>query len=244
MIRNTSFNVRPDRHTSAEIASLKPEESVIVYDTDEKVNKFWNGTEWVSIDGASGQAGYSHTGAFAGKPLDNNYVWQAGAGINYTQADVNAGTYKVFSLDRDVHLAVDNPYWSTPTPSGQTDIGLFQGANLPSGISSLVDYSFDFDTAYPSSTGTGFEGSVGRIKLNDCVYGDQLRVRFDVTYSKSNLYNGYGPVQIWLMGDGTSDSYANGIRNQVYPSEQNYTKLQLNSMVSNDIQTVNINGLT
>ena len=64
------------------------------------------------------------------------------------------------------------------------------------------------------------------------------------TYSPSNVYNGYGTTQIWLMGDGTSDSYANGIRNDVYPSEQNYTKLQLNSMVSNDIQTVNISGLT
>ena len=179
MIRNTSYNVRPDRHTSAEIALLKPEESVIVYDTDEKVNKFWNGTEWVAADGSKGFTGYSHTGAFAGKPLSNNYVWEAGNGINYTQADVDAGTYKVFSLDRDVHLAVDNPYWSTPTPSGQTDIGLFQGANLPTGVSSLVDYNFDFDAAYPSSTGTGFEGSTGRIRLNDCVYGDQLRVRFD-----------------------------------------------------------------
>ena len=127
----------------------------------------------------TGFTGYSHTGAFAGKPLSNNYVWEVGNGINYTQADVNAETYKVFSLDRDVHLAVDNPYWSTPTPSGQTDIGLFQGANLPSGVSSLVDYNFDFDTAYPASTGTGFEGSTGRIRLNDCVYGDQLRVRFD-----------------------------------------------------------------
>ena len=51
-------------------------------------------------------------------------------------------------------------------------------------------------------------------------------------------------TQVWLMGDGTSDSYSNGIRNQVYPAEQNYGKLQLNSMVSNDIQTVNITGLT
>ena len=42
-----------------------------------------------------------------------------------------------------------------------------------------MDYSYDFDTQYPSSSGTGFEGSTGRIKLNDCVYGDQLRVRFD-----------------------------------------------------------------
>ncbi len=51
-------------------------------------------------------------------------------------------------------------------------------------------------------------------------------------------------TQVWLMGDGGSDSYANGIRNYIQPSEQNYTKLQLNSMVSNDIETVNINGLT
>ena len=66
----------------------------------------------------------------------------------------------------------------------------------------------------------------------------------NATYNPSNLYDGYGQTQIWLMGDGTSDSYANGIRNDVYLSEQNYTKLQLNSMVSNDIQTVNISGLT
>ena len=51
-------------------------------------------------------------------------------------------------------------------------------------------------------------------------------------------------TQVWLMGDGTSDSYANGIRSYIYPSDQNNVKLQLNSMVSNDIQTININGLT
>ena len=34
------------------------------------------------------------------------------------------------------------------------------------------------------------------------------------------------------------------IRNQVMPSDQNYTKLNMISMVSNDIQTVNITGLT
>ena len=66
----------------------------------------------------------------------------------------------------------------------------------------------------------------------------------DVTYASSSLYNGHGGTQIWLMGDGVFDSYANGVRNEVYPADQNYGKLQLNSMVSNDIQTVNITGLT
>jgi len=64
------------------------------------------------------------------------------------------------------------------------------------------------------------------------------------TYTPNNYTYGYGNTQIWLMGDGTSDSYANGIRNEVYPADQNYTKMQLNSMVSNDIENVNINGLT
>ena len=54
----------------------------------------------------------------------------------------------------------------------------------------------------------------------------------------------YRATQVWLMGDGTYDSYANGIRNQAGAEDQNNTKMQLNSMVSNDIQTVNITGLT
>ena len=126
-----------------------------------------------------GDSGYSHTGAFADKPTDNNFVWEAGAGINYTQDDVDNSTWRVMSLSRDVHNSVDNPYWSTPTPTGNTGIGLFQGANLPEGISSLVDYDFIYNDNYDANGSTGFEGSTGRINLNDCQYGDQLRVRFD-----------------------------------------------------------------
>ena len=51
-------------------------------------------------------------------------------------------------------------------------------------------------------------------------------------------------TQVWLMGDGSNDNYSNMIRNRVMPSDQNYTKLNLISMVSNDIQNVNIPGLS
>ncbi len=51
-------------------------------------------------------------------------------------------------------------------------------------------------------------------------------------------------TQVWLMGDGALDSYSNGIRNYVQTTEQNYTKMQFNSMASNDIETVTILGLT
>ena len=62
-------------------------------------------------------------------------------------------------------------------------------------------------------------------------------------FTSGNVNTGRA-TQMWLMGDGVTDSYANGIRNQQLVDDQNATKLQLNSMVSNDIETVNISGLT
>jgi hypothetical protein len=51
----------------------------------------------------------------------------------------------------------------------------------------------------------------------------------------------YG-TQVWLMGDGASDSYPN-IDNRVAPVRTN-TRMEMTNMVSNDIQTVSIPGLT
>jgi hypothetical protein len=62
-------------------------------------------------------------------------------------------------------------------------------------------------------------------------------------FTSGNVNTGRA-TQLWLMGDGVTDSYANGIRNQQLVDDQNATKLQLNSMVSNDIETVTISGLT
>jgi hypothetical protein len=59
-----------------------------------------------------------------------------------------------------------------------------------------------------------------------------------------NQTNSAEGTQVWLMGDGTLDSYANGMRNYIQTGDQNNTKMQLNSMVSNDIENVNIAGLS
>jgi len=64
------------------------------------------------------------------------------------------------------------------------------------------------------------------------------------TYNANDYVYGYLSNMIYLMGDGGSDSYANGIRNEVRANDQNYTKLQLNNMQSNDFETVTIPGLT
>jgi hypothetical protein len=164
-----------------------------------------------------GKSGYSHTGAFAGKPLTNNYVWEAGNGINYTQANVDAGLYKVFSLDNDVHLAVDNPYWTTPSTPEENGTGLFRGTNLPEGVETLFDYTFDFNAQYGTEGDTGFEGSIGRIKLNDLVYGDQLRVRFDFNVIPQIANTTVEPA-LWYSNRNENDEITNTFALTTAPS--------------------------
>jgi hypothetical protein len=82
---------------------------------------------------------------------------------------------------------------------------------------------------------------------DDYRVGQTVRVsngNSNMNYVPSSFPQGHGAVQIWLMGDGQYDNYSNMIRNQVYPQDQNFTKMNLISMVSNDIQNVNIPGLS
>ena len=73
--------------------------------------------------------------------------------------------------------------------------------------------------------------------------GTQQRIAFN---NNTYDYDTYPErcVSLWLMGDGASDSYSNNLRNDVKTADQNYTMLRLQNMVSNDIETVSINGLT
>ena len=146
-----------------------PSSSDLIIGTDATGKRTKNFTVESIVDFAvkKGESGYSRTSAFVN------------GSESYTQADVDASRYKVFSFNYAKHLLNDNPYWTIPTPSGEEGIGLFQGANLPDGVSSLMDYNYVFNDNYPPDGTTGFEGSTGRIKLNDLVYGDQIRVRFD-----------------------------------------------------------------
>ena len=76
--------------------------------------------------------------------------------------------------------------------------------------------------------------------------GNPYRSSFSSSENPTWVFNdafSASTTQIWLMGDGTSDAYAQ-IRNQVFPATQNNTPLNMISMLANDIQTINIPGLT
>ena len=78
--------------------------------------------------------------------------------------------------------------------------------------------------------------------------GNPYRLSTSISDYPSNWSMNQSPsrwaTQVWLMGDGVNDSYSNMIRNQASPNDQNDTKMNMISMVSNDIQNVTIDGLS
>jgi hypothetical protein len=111
-------------------------------------------------------------------------------------------------------------------------------------VASMVVTTLRRDYAMPSDAEAELMITDPKKWEDDYRVGQTVRSNNSGSNTTYDVTNGKYGTQIWLMGDGTSDSYSNGIRNQVDPTDQNYTKLQLNSMVSNDIETVNIGGLT
>ena len=118
----------------------------------------------------SSPSGYEFTGGFAAKTDLDGFVWDSTSGVQYTSANADAGDYLKFGLDRTVHLAVDRPYWTDPTPNPNiADFGMFAGDHLPADkTTSLINYT----TAWE-------DGTIGSIALDGINVGDLVSVRFD-----------------------------------------------------------------
>lgn len=154
--------------------------------------------------------------------------WTLGSNLSVSAAWTSTGARMDYSIAGDF------------TIGGRGNNRSFRGE-----VASMVVTTLKKDVAMPSNA------EIDKMVTDPMGWLDDYKVGNNYRYNASNNSNFQKGVlypslstQVWLMGDGTSDSYGNGIRNQVNPSEQNYGKMQLNSMVSNDIQTVNITGLT
>ena len=51
MIKNTSYTVRPDKHSASQISTLKKEKGVFVFDEDSNTVLYCNGVDWIDIGG-------------------------------------------------------------------------------------------------------------------------------------------------------------------------------------------------
>ena len=146
---------------------------------------------------------------------------------------------------------------ASSTTGGRMDRG-FTGAltiggrganrNFHGKVASFVTTTLRRDEAMPTAAEIEMMITDPMQWLQDYKVGNAFRLPWQSgdagwAFSINDGSSGYS-TQVWLMGDGTNDSYSNMIRNQVLPADQNYTKLNLISMVSNDIENVNIPGLS
>lgn len=131
----------------------------------------YSGTAIGQLTGVNrGEYGTTATSHSSGATVhDTAYAWDSTSGVNYTQNMVDSGSWLKFSLDRNVHLATDRPYWSDPTPTTHVDFGIFGGQHLPRQATKL----FDFTTTAWS------DGHTGSLYFQDLGVGDFLNLRFD-----------------------------------------------------------------
>ena len=119
--------------------------------------------------------------------------------------------------------------------------------NFHGKVASMVVTTLPLNVNMPNTTEISMMVRDPMQWVQDYKVGNNFRLPWQGTNAGFNFSMNDGSssyaTQVWLMGDGTSDAYSQ-IRNQVWPATQNYTPMNMISMTSNDIQTVNISGLT
>jgi hypothetical protein len=114
-------------------------------------------------------------------------------------------------------------------------------------VASMVVHSLRQGVAMPDDTEIKLMTTDSVKWEADYLVGNPYRRPFysgdTANYSKGYGSQAFSSTQMWLMGDGVSDTFPT-IRNNQRPVLTNYTTMVMTSMVSNDIETVSINGLT
>jgi len=177
---NTSYNVRPDKHTTSEISALNPEKGVIVYDTNLDVLKEYNGTAWAELRSAdtSGWASYNDTQYTSGAP---------------------------FTLSADTDTALPNNKGTTLETQKPSDVTTFYDGTVITGRNGdNLDLQMYFK-ATPSSQNQWLEiwvdigGSVGELYRQTFSFPRGTGVERGIMYSLASAYT----LGTWEANGGT-----------------------------------------
>ena len=133
--------------------------------------------------------GYEFTGGFIDRTTGQTGANDVGSNVAYDAADVAANRWRRFGFDSARQISNDAPYWCDgPNPDeaphgGTTDYqgtGLFGGAYMPQGVTSMFDFAQD--DAYNQALTTGdnpYTAATGSFDFSQCRVGDMALIRFD-----------------------------------------------------------------
>lgn len=163
--------------------------SVTLDDDDNLIVRCNNNKSFNIPIGTKSMGGYEFSGGFSDRTTGQTGTSDVGSNVSYTSADVAANRWRRFGFSSARQIANDQPYWSASgdpdeaPASGTTEyqgVGLFSGAYMPSGVTSMFDFTQD-DT-YNQAVTTGdnpYTAATGSLNWTQCKVGDLAEVRFD-----------------------------------------------------------------
>ena len=110
---DSTYQVRPDKHTTSEIESLHPEESVIIYDTDRKVHLFRNGDQWVSSDATELTQGWQDFADLTTQATPIEQISVDGGQVQLTTDNAGTLTDGNTTQNSETTLGGVNDIWNT-----------------------------------------------------------------------------------------------------------------------------------
>lgn len=132
-------------------------------------------------DTTESDGGYEFTGGFADRTTGTAGASDIGSNVSYTQDMVNNSRWLRFGFDSTQQATNDFAYWTDPTPPPTAGVGLFGGAYMPAGVTSMFDFSFNA-SSYSDAVETGdlqYTAADGSFDFSQCKAGDFALVRFD-----------------------------------------------------------------
>lgn len=110
---DSTYQVRPDKHTTSEIESLHPEESVIIYDTDRNVHLFRNGDQWVSSDATELTQGWQDFADLTTQATPIEQISVDGGQVQLTTDNAGTLTDGNTTQNSETTLGGVNDIWNT-----------------------------------------------------------------------------------------------------------------------------------
>ncbi len=207
-----------------------------------------NASDWHGVYVAHKGQRLSDTEATASNLADSYDIRVMSSGDSFSSLSSNLSTTTNWangSTGNSQHLSFVG-YFSigdqTGNYSNPVTANAFRGK-----VASMVVTTLKLDTVVPDATEIEAMITDPTTWVNDFKTGEDWRSPGHSS-NQSNFNDGSGyyhyATQVWLMGDGNNDSYANKIRNQIKDTDTTLTYLRMVGMVSNDIESVSIPGLT
>jgi hypothetical protein len=187
------------------------------------------------------------------------YIAHKGArlsGANATESNLNdAFDIKLMSTGgiapAMTTIQTVTPVWSSTGASMDRAVsgdftvgGLGPNRNFHGKVASMLITTLKMGQTLPNDSEVKMMITDPKQWVEDYKVGQYSRVGFGTTTFLWEIAPGQYSTQIWLMGDGTADSFVTGVRNEINPSDGTTNKLQLVNMVSNDFENVSIAGLS